>query len=472
MGAAGVRATVADLLRQGHTPLILERGSDDFKLWKSTRIKGWRVPDLLCVNDATRVEVRSKSKFVIAGSHSTTKPERDWAYGLADDDYMAFPVCYLSGERPVDWEAASLIQYIRVGDMREAVTQKKAKMEKAKDASRGSETQITWPSVTAKELGKVTKLTDTSIQYTRASDERKITLQLGRTINGEQITLQPQSVVGQPVLEHQVIAAVVPVRQDVPVGPAVGGDHYLQELKSVNQRIRFAAVKALSGFPSPAADTGLLDRMNDVDEHIFIRLEAAASLARHGSEPAWTFFTEILACDNDSHRLEACIVLAEIDTDRSRNLLTHKLAEADEHIDVRSAAAWSLGEHRHPSVFDALATAYGGSPAAIRIEAARALSKVAEDHADAAIELFGRVNDASRPGVAFALRFGTSVGAAELANVLTGEDARQWAAYVIGTGRGPEAIEVLRDLDSEVYFAATLLWKMLTTGIYNLKEYG
>ena len=160
MGAAGVRKTVGNLRDQGHKPLVLERGSDDFKLWKTTRIKGWRVPDILCVNDAKRVEVRAKSAFKISGSHSVNRAQRHWSYGLADDDYMAFPICRLTGSRPVDWEASDLIQYVRVGDLKAAYNAKQTNITQPKAASQGAEVQVVWPTAIAAEPGTVVEVSD------------------------------------------------------------------------------------------------------------------------------------------------------------------------------------------------------------------------------------------------------------------------------------------------------------------------
>src|SRR5947208_3504799 len=101
MGAVGVRRVIENVQQQGRKPLLLERGSNDFKLWKGIRIKGWRVPDILCVDTGRRVESRAKTNFEISGSHSTMKEERAWDYGLYDTDYMAIPVCVRAGDRPI-----------------------------------------------------------------------------------------------------------------------------------------------------------------------------------------------------------------------------------------------------------------------------------------------------------------------------------------------------------------------------------
>ncbi|MDD4891764.1 MAG: HEAT repeat domain-containing protein [Phycisphaerae bacterium] len=469
MGAAGVRKVVADLRSQGHSPLVLERGSDDFKLWKTTRIKGWRVPDILCVNDAKRVEVRAKSQFKISGSHSVNRAERQWSYGLADEDYMAFPICRLVGDRPVDWVASDLIQYVRVGDLKLAFAAGQASITQPKAASQGAEVQVVWPTAVAGETGTVTEVSERRVAYRRDSDNRPTFCQLFRK---KVLRLLPQVEVGQQVQENQVLASAVPVTRGVPLGQPVGVDHYLGELSSSNARVRFAAAKALSGFAGKVVDVALAERMGDQADHIFIRLEAAASLARHARPEAWQFLSQTLADQFAENRLESCIVLAEIDAEDARTLLIGKLAQQGEHVDVRAGAAWALGEHRQPVAMRALADAFASAPEAVRIEAARALTKLARVHRGEMVDLFESVADKARPAVAFALRTGAKATVEELRRKLNSDDMRQWMAFVIGTGHGVEEIEKLKALDGQVYFAATLLWKMLTSGIYDLEEYG
>jgi len=58
--------------------------------------------------------------------------------------------------------------------------------------------------------------------------------------------------------------------------------------------------------------------------------------------------------------------------------------------------------------------------------------------------------------------------------VLADEDARHWAAYIIGTQNRdamlPE-IEALAARDPQVYFAVTVLWKIIASWVYGLEEY-
>ncbi len=62
----------------------------------------------------------------------------------------------------------------------------------------------------------------------------------------------------------------------------------------------------------------------------------------------------------------------------------------------------------------------------------------------------------------------------DLLNTFVDDDARHWVAYILGTQdqrRFLSEIEHLRVKDPEVYFAVTVLWKIITSWVYNLEEY-
>ncbi len=53
-------------------------------------------------------------------------------------------------------------------------------------------------------------------------------------------------------------------------------------------------------------------------------------------------------------------------------------------------------------------------------------------------------------------------------------DMRQWGAYIIGNSdqdRIINDIESLKQTDPELYFAVTVLWKITSSWIHQLKEY-
>ena len=95
-------------------------------------------------------------------SHSISDPKRGWDFGLTDNDLIAFVKCSKSGERPIDWKADELVQYVRVKEMREALTENKVLEVKPKGATEGFEARLTWPAAIAKTEGCVTSIDEMS----------------------------------------------------------------------------------------------------------------------------------------------------------------------------------------------------------------------------------------------------------------------------------------------------------------------
>ena len=137
IGAIGTRAVFQDLARQHHKPIELERGSMGYKIWKQIKIKRLRVPDLLCLNCAKRVEARAKTSLEISMSHSISDPNRGWDAGLMDHDVVALAECAKTGDGPIDWKASSLIQYVAVSALQKAYRDKRVIQEKPKGGRRG-----------------------------------------------------------------------------------------------------------------------------------------------------------------------------------------------------------------------------------------------------------------------------------------------------------------------------------------------
>jgi len=109
----------------------------------------------------------------------------------------------------------------------------------------------------------------------------------------------------------------------------------------------------------------------------------------------------------------------------------------------------------------------------IRIEAARALRKIAAAGANVAARLPASQDD-QRAGIAWAVGRSGRVKIDELLPLLVDDDARRWVAYILGTQDQQACvgqIEQLRRQDPEVYFAVTVLWKILASWVYDLEEY-
>jgi len=470
MGAVGTHRVFEHLRDQGHNPLELERGSMSFKIWKNIKIKRIRVPDILCVACGRRVESRAKTVFEISMSHSLSDPERGWDYGLNDSDFVALVICKRVSDRPIDWRADELVQYISVRDLRSAQRNNLIVLVKPKGAEEGFEARISWPAAVAKSAGIIESVTDDRVQYRRKSDNRIITLSLSK----QGLDLKPFVCEGDAISENQVLAAVIPVVRQFPCSRKTSQEYYVAQLSSASLSERYTAAKALSTFESESVSKALIDKVNESDEHIYVRLEAAAGLARHKEERGWSFINQCLRDEYLQNRLEAVIVLGEIPNDTSCQLLCRVVTDNQQHPEIRAGAAWALGELDNSLALSVLIDSFSAVDEGIRIEAARALAKLALHFTKEIVDEFPQATLDKRPGIAWALSKSGRFKLEDLLNALVDEDARHWVSYILGTQdqqRYIDQIERLKERDSEVYFAVTVLWKIMTSWVYSLEEY-
>jgi HEAT repeat protein len=469
IGAVGARRVFQHLRQLGHNPIELERGSMSYKLWKKIKIKRIRVPDILCVDSGTRIESRAKTNLEISMSHSTSDPERGWDHGLDDNDYVAIVECQRAGDKPIEWVPDEIVQYISVRALREKVRQDKVYHIKPKGAQEGFESRITWPAAIASSAGVVKGTNKKNLQFSRAIDHRTITLRLSQ----RGIIMTPLVRVDDHVTQNQVLASVVPVSQSFPSVP-VDERYYTKRLESTALSERYAAAKALSFFNTPGSVHALKQRLNDAREHIYVRLETAASLARFEQNEGYQFIETCLRDPYLQNVLESVIVLAEIKTRESCRLLCSVLVEERRDPEIRAGAAWALGELNNRAGLDALVSSFASLEQPVRVEAARALANLTRDFSADVIDRFRKSSPITRPGIAWALARASEVKIDDLLPSLGDEDSRLWVSYIAGFQGEPRyigEIEKLKSADPEVYFAVTVLWKILTSWIYNLTEY-
>jgi hypothetical protein len=470
MGATGTRRTFGHLTSQGHNPVELERGSMSFKIWKAIKVKRVRVPDILCLKCARRVESRAKTKMEITMSHSTSNPERGWDFGLEDSDMVALAFCEKTGPGPLDWIASPLVQYIPVRALRAAWKKKAVKIERPKGAEEGFEIRATWPSAVAKAAGIVEDVGSRIIRYRKFTDDRSVSIRLQR--GG--VRLRPLVLRGADVQPNQIIASVVSVSDRFHCGGGATASRYISWLRSSALSDRYAAVKALSRFEGEKSTNALLDRVLDTKEHIYVRVDAAAGLMRRGEPTGQEFLASALQDEYLENRLEGAIVLGEVASPGAAQLLIATLGDQEQHPEIRAGAAWSLGELGAREALPPLVRSFSALDMPVKIEAARALAKLARGYLDEVIQALPGGTPEERPGIAWALGKADGFGVSQLLPTLVDEDARQWVAYVIGT-QGREkmlpGIETLAKGDPEVYFAVTVLWKIIASWVYDLEEY-
>lgn len=470
LGAVGTRHALADLERLGHTPVVLERGSVSFKIWKAIKIKRIRVPDILCLRCARRVESRSKLNVEISMSHSTANAERSWDAGLNDNDVIAIVHCRRTGESALDWEASGLVQYIEVEELRHAWQAKQTVWARPKGAEEGFEIRVIWPAAVASSDGIVEEVSPDLIRFRSRASGRRITVRLNR----KGVKLASLVSVGQEVTGGRIIGAVVPVTTEWRCRGGADSRTYTRAAESKSLSDRYTAAKALSHAGDNTSKGVLIQLVNDANEHIYVRLEAAAGLMRRGDDLGERFIARTLYDDFLEHRLEATIVLGEIASDDAARLLISILKDPQQHAEIRAGAAWSLGEIAAPYALDALIGSFTTLETVVKIEAARALARIARRHADNVVAALARGTPDERPGIAWALSRAGTFRVEQLLESLVDEDGRHWVAYIIGMqgqDRMLPEVEALVRRDPQVYFAVTVLWKILGSWVYGLEEY-
>jgi HEAT repeat protein len=469
-GAVGTTRVFDDLKAQGHSPIELERGSMSFKIWKKIKIKRVRVPDILCVKCGTRVESRAKTDLQITMSHSISDPKRGWDFGLTDNDMIAFVKCSKSGDRPIDWKADELVQYVSVREMREALAQNKVITVKPKGATEGFEARLIWPSAIAKAEGCVISIDRNCLKFRRKDDSRMIRLSLKK---GD-LVLSPLVNAGDSVKANQILASVVPASNKILCGNSLTQEYYIELMRSTLISDRYGAAKALSYFKSNPAIQALKQRMNDEKEHVYVRLESASSLLKMGDHESIPFFEKMLSDAYLENRLECVIVLGEVGQPESTDLLIRTLLGARQHAEIRAGAAWSLGELRDKKALNSLVTAFDAVDKDIRVEAARALVKLNARFADATLKLIPESTESERAGISWSLSKTGNFTVHDLIAVMTDDESRKWIAWIIGTQKEQKyisQIEELKQKDNEVYFAVTVLWKVLSSWVNGLEIY-
>lgn len=466
IGVIGTQQVFSVLQRQGHKPIELERGSMNYKIWKKIKIKRIRVPDILCVDNGIRVESRAKTKLEISMSHSSSDPDRGWDFGMKETDYVAIVICEKNGSEPVDWIADNLVQFISIKALREAEKEQKVIFVKPKGAEEGFEARINWPACIATSKGEIIEI-DKTIKY--RTEEGRIKW-VGLTKGGKR--LSPLVKIGDKVQPNQILASVVNVSQTIP-DTIVNSNFFLANLSSLILSERYAAAKALSYFNEKKVISSLLNKLTDKDEHIYVKLEVAASLCRLGAD-GYTFIRECLKDTYLQNILEAVIVLAEIKTDTANKILCNVLLDESFDPEIRAGAAWGLGEQQNKSALTSLIASFNSTDENVKIEAARALGKLTSNYSNEILSAFNVATPNEMPGIAWALTKSNSINIYHFLDNLNSLEARQWISYIIGM-QGEEKyiseIERLKNKDPEVYFAVTLLWKITTSWINGLKEY-
>jgi len=475
VGAAGTNATIARLKDMGFNPIELERGSTGFKIWKKIKIKRVRVPDILCLNTGLRFESRGKTKLEISMSHSLNDPKRAWDAGMRDDDLVSIVVFEQNNDSPVDLKQISPVHFVSVKDMRKAFASGQVSITQPKGFEEGSEIRVMWTCAAANQRSIVTAVESGKVSLTPITEARRQSIQMSR--NKGKIILLPQVKVSDTVEANQIVAAVVPVNTTLPCPPSVSEAYFIDKLTSVNLSERYAAAKALRCRGYASAKPVLESRMHDADEDIYVQLEAAAALAAYDDPNGWEFMegklrSPVMSVPLET-QLETVIVASEIPRERSERLLIEVLQDTLRDDELRAGAAWALGQFASAASAMALVETFNSSTLEIKVEAARALLRIADPQVPHLVDLLKNSDPTKRDGISWAL---ARTGKFNPADMVAGADdnLRRWISYIVGYGKEnfvQADVEAICKADPEVYFAASVLWQIVASWVNDLKEY-
>ncbi|MEK7656599.1 MAG: HEAT repeat domain-containing protein [Elusimicrobiota bacterium] len=475
VGAAGTNATINRLKVMGFNPIELERGSTGFKIWKKIKIKRVRVPDILCLNTGMRFESRGKTKLEISMSHSLNDPKRAWDAGMRDDDLVSIVVFEQKDDSPIDLKQISPVHFVSVNEMRQAFAAGQVSITQPKGVEEGSEIRVMWTCAAANQRSVVTAVEPGRISLTPITEARKQSIQLSRSKG--RITLLPQVNTGDTVEANQIVAAVVPVNTDLRCPMSVSEAYFIDKLASVNLSERYAAAKALRYRGYTAAKPVLEARMTDADENIYVQLEAAAALAAYDDPNGWVFIenklrSPVMTVPLET-QLETVIVASEIPKSRSEQLLIEVLRDSQRDAELRAGAAWALGQFASATSATALVDTFNSSPLEIKVEAARALLRIAEPQIPHLTDLLRNGDPAKRDGLSWVL---ARTGKFNPSDMIVGadENLRKWMSYIVGYGKDKFVqgdVEAICHADPQVYFAASVLWQIMASWVNDMREY-
>jgi len=214
--------------------------------------------------------------------------------------------------------------------------------------------------------------------------------------------------------------------------------------------------------------------MVDPAENIYVQLEAAAALAAYENNDGWDFLTKSLNSSYLNVQLETVIVISEIKNKKSEKLLMDVLTDTMRDSEIRAGAAWALGNFvTHAAVLSLIDT-FNTTNQDIKIEAARALLKIAPSQVSFIEDLFINIDNEKRDGIAWTLAHSDGIDLFPISGEKVDDSLRLWSSYIAGYGKDHLTEEQLSQLcknDPEVYFAASVLWQILSSWINDRREY-
>lgn len=336
MGAVSSKAVVETLNAEGHQIIELERYSTSNKIW-STKIKRFRLPDLICLKCGKRIESRAKTKLEVKMSDNENNQDRRWDVGLRDEDVIAFIQCRKDAD---EWIPSRTVNVFSTKSLRDSICH--SRLGDAKSAYEGAERDRTWKTTVPKKAGTVVDV------YTDSSNgTQKVKVQFddgtGYTYSispdrGMKVYVNPGDRFGT---QDTIIAGVLSEKENI----SCSGQQYdfLSDLQSGISEIRYAGVKALGYVVRSVQHIEALYTLLSTERDHRIILEIYSSLIRLGENVWDEFHNYVYSLSQNEYVLEAALILGELqEYAKASELLLQMALDEGLSEEIRAAAVWGM----------------------------------------------------------------------------------------------------------------------------------
>ncbi len=423
MGAVGA-AVAADVLREryGHRPIELERYAMANKVWQA-KVKRLRLPDLLCTRCGLRVEARAKSKLGIVLSHSDT-PGRGWDDGgMRDSDLFAFmrvessPGTFPPRVAEPMWFSTAALR----------ASAHHARRSSPKAASEGSEVTMTWPCWVPNSGGTFEEIDEEGRIVWRDDSGARRRYWQWRNWSGPRHNYLHPGETFEPA--SHIVAGIVEATESL----TCPGSSWsvAAALCDTDEVERLAAIRAAGIDPDYQITDLLTGIALDADEDWRVRLEARIALARTDPQ-RWvpSVVTTVNDALDQEQSMEAVLALTELPAYEAAEALVGIARHVEHHQDVRSAAAWGIGQGAAASPDRLLSLVLDSNPL-VAVHAVSAIDTLTPIMQALLFEWLGDADQHKAAAAASLLARNSAVDIL-LDAYEQGEPTRKWALYALG----------------------------------------
>jgi len=210
--------------------------------------------------------------------------------------------------------------------------------------------------------------------------------------------------------------------------------------------------------------------------------EVAASLLELNDKTGENYINNVIK-EGEPHQIhEVIISLCDINPEKSFPIIKNVLENSSIPEGARATAAWALGELGLERASDILIDVFNSLSPNIKKEAARALLRIYCKHqkqfSDRIFENFKVSDSKRREGLSWVigriLKDKPEAYFQDVLNLAVDENSKLWVSYMLGIQnpdnfKGKE--ELIKMKDEKLYFAVNVLWVILQSWIWELKEY-